>query len=68
MNIKCLTCGRGINLNHAVFENYFGTVKCFSCNSMMEVKIRERVLHEASLLTLNTHLPRVRQKYASHIV
>jgi hypothetical protein len=35
---------------------------------MMEVKIRERVLHEASLLTLNTHLPRVRQKYASHIV
>jgi len=68
MDIECLTCGRGINLDHVVFENYFGPVKCFSCSSMMEVKIRERVLHEASLLTLNTHLPRVRQKYASHIV
>ena len=68
MDIKCLTCGREINLDHAVFENYFGTVKCFSCSSIMEVKIKERVLQEASLLTLKNHFARLRDKYASPIV
>jgi len=68
MDIKCLTCGREINLDHVVFENYFGTVKCFSCNSMMEVKIKERVLHGASLLTLKKHPSGVRQQYESPIV
>jgi hypothetical protein len=68
MDIECLTCGRGINLDHVVFENYFGTVKCFFCSSMMEVKIRERVLQEASLLTLRNHFARLRDKSAIPIV
>ena len=65
MDIKCLTCGRVINLDHVVFENYFGTVKCFSCSSMMEVKIRDRVLREASVLTLKKHFSMLRDKYAN---
>ena len=68
VDIKCLTCGRGINSDHAVFKNYFGTVKCFSCSSMMEVKIMEGVLHGANLLMPKKYQPGVRQKYASPIV
>ena len=68
MDIKCLTCGRGINLDHMVFENYFGPVKCFSCSSMMEVKIKKGVLHGATLLMLKKNPPVVQQKYASPIV
>ena len=68
MDIKCLTCGCGINLDHVVFENYTGTVKCFSCSSMMEVKIRERVLQEANVLTLKKHFAGLRDKYASPTV
>jgi len=67
MDIKCLNCGREINLDHAVFENYKGTVKCFSCSSMMEVRIRETVLQEASLLTLKKYFAGLRDKYASPI-
>lgn len=68
VEIKCLTCGRGVNLDHKVFENYFGTAKCFSCSSMMEVKIRDRVLHETRLVTVKNQLPRARQEDADSIV
>lgn len=64
MEIKCVTCGRAINLDHAIFENYFGPVKCFSCSSMMEVKIKEKVLHGAILLTLKGQSPGVQKEYA----
>jgi len=67
MKIKCVNCEREVNLDHAVFENYFGTIKCFSCSSMMEVKIKDKVLQEASLLTLNKHFARLRDRYAGSI-
>jgi hypothetical protein len=38
MEIKCISCGRAINLDHKVFENYAGPIKCFCCSTMMEVK------------------------------
>jgi ribosomal protein S27E len=38
MKIKCISCGHELNLDHWVFENYSGPVKCFSCSAMMEVK------------------------------
>ena len=65
MEIKCVNCGRRVNLDHAVFVNYVGTVKCFSCSSLMEVKIKDRVLHGASLLSLKKHFPRVEQMIES---
>jgi predicted nucleic acid-binding Zn ribbon protein len=36
--IKCIACGQEVNLDHVVFQNYEGPVKCFSCGAMMEVK------------------------------
>ena len=38
MKIKCISCGRDVNLDHRVFENYEGPVKCFSCSTMMEIR------------------------------
>ena len=38
MRVKCISCGHELNLDHRVFEDYSGPVKCFSCSAMMEVK------------------------------
>jgi ribosomal protein S27E len=38
MRVKCISCGNELNLDHWVFEDYSGPVKCFSCSMMMEVK------------------------------
>jgi DNA-directed RNA polymerase subunit N (RpoN/RPB10) len=44
MQIKCISCGREINLDHEVFENYAGPIKCFCCSAMMEVKTAQGAL------------------------
>jgi hypothetical protein len=67
MEIKCLSCGRMINLDHVVFKNYFGTVKCFSCNSMLEVKTKDGVLLDAGLLIPINYM-KVRQKEARPVI
>jgi hypothetical protein len=56
MEIKCPICGRRINLEHLIFENYFGTVKCFSCISMLEVKIRDGVLLDSNCVVKSIDL------------
>jgi ribosomal protein S27E len=38
MRVKCISCGHELNLDHWIFEDYSGPVKCFSCSAMMEVK------------------------------
>jgi ribosomal protein S27E len=38
MKVRCLSCGHELNLDHAVFHDYSGPVKCFSCSAMMELK------------------------------
>ena len=38
MRVECISCGNELNLDHWIFEDYSGPVKCFSCSTMMEVK------------------------------
>jgi hypothetical protein len=38
MKVECVSCGHELNLDHWVFDDYEGPVKCFSCSRMMEVK------------------------------
>lgn len=38
MKVKCIFCGHELNLNHCAFDNYTGSVKCFSCSRMMELR------------------------------
>jgi ribosomal protein S27E len=44
MRMVCMGCGREVNLDHVIFDNYEGPVKCFSCGIMMEVKTVRGVL------------------------
>jgi ribosomal protein S27E len=37
MKVNCTLCDNQINLDHKVFENYVGPVKCFACGAMLEV-------------------------------
>jgi DNA-directed RNA polymerase subunit N (RpoN/RPB10) len=49
MRIACVVCGKEVNLDHAIFQNYQGPVKCFSCGTMMEVKTARGTLDNVAL-------------------
>ena len=38
MMVSCINCSREVNLDHVIFDNYEGPVKCFSCGTMMEIR------------------------------
>lgn len=44
MGIYCLKCLNKINLDHLVFYNYAGSVKCFVCGEIMLAKISRGVV------------------------
>ena len=50
MKVKCTLCGYEINLDHEVFENYTGPVKCFACSAMLEVGIDHGFVCSVKLL------------------
>lgn len=50
MKVNCTSCGREINLEHKVFHDYVGPVKCFSCGAMMEVKVTDGFLYSINPL------------------
>ncbi len=52
MKVKCLSCGHELNLDHWVFENYEGPVKCFSCSRMMELKTVQGILYSINPLAI----------------
>jgi len=41
MKITCVCCSGEVNLDHQIFENYAGPIKCFRCGAMMEAKTEE---------------------------
>ena len=55
MRINCVSCGHEINLNHDLFVDYAGPVKCFVCGTMMEIIATEGVINSIDLLSI---LPR----------
>ena len=50
MKIECISCGREVNLDHKVFEDYVGPVKCFGCSAVMEIKTIRGFVDSLSLL------------------
>jgi ribosomal protein S27E len=52
MKVKCISCGHELNLDHLVFDNYEGPVKCFSCSRMMEVKSAEGIVYSVNPLSI----------------
>jgi ribosomal protein S27E len=50
MKVKCISCGNELNLDHWVFEDYSGPVKCFSCSTMMEISSSGGEVHSVNPL------------------
>jgi ribosomal protein S27E len=45
MKVECVSCGHELNLDHWVFDDYEGPVKCFSCSRIMEVKTAKGIVY-----------------------
>ena len=45
MILECVCCGHELNLDHWVFDDYDGPVKCFSCSRMIEVKTAKGIAY-----------------------
>jgi hypothetical protein len=50
MKVNCTLCGHEINLDHEVFENYTGPVKCFACSTMLEIGTDNGFVYSVKLL------------------
>ncbi len=76
MKVRCISCGHELNLDHWVFEDYSGPVKCFSCSAMMEVKstggevysINPLAVHESGRKELSPLRSRYRSEPFSDVI
>ena len=53
MKVQCVSCGHELNLDHWVFDDYEGPVKCFSCSRMMEVKTAKGIVYSINPSTIS---------------
>ena len=44
MWIICTNCGSEVSLDHEVFKDYQGPAKCFSCCTIMDIKVKGGIL------------------------
>ncbi|MBW1768713.1 MAG: hypothetical protein JRJ65_16910 [Deltaproteobacteria bacterium] len=59
MRINCVSCGHEINLNHDLFNDYEGPVKCFICSTMMEITTTQGAINSINLLSILPRPPAV---------
>ena len=57
MWIKCTNCGSEVSLEHEVFNDYQGPVKCFSCGMMIEIRTSGGILDSINSSALFPELP-----------
>jgi len=41
MRVDCVSCGYAVNLDHKVFDDYSGPIRCYCCGAMMEMKTEQ---------------------------
>jgi hypothetical protein len=44
MKVSCVFCGYEINLDHKVFDDYSGSIRCYCCSAIMEVKTSQGLI------------------------
>jgi uncharacterized Zn finger protein len=54
MRIDCNHCDYELNLDHKVFQNYEGPIKCFCCGTVMDIKAKQGKL---DVITSSSLLP-----------
>ena len=52
MKINCLSCGHKVELDDA-YANYEGQIKCFTCGSMLKIKIGEGDIYSVTFVNLS---------------
>jgi uncharacterized Zn finger protein len=45
MKIDCPSCASEVSLDHKVFEDYDGPVKCFCCGTMVEIRTEGGIIN-----------------------
>ena len=55
MKFECLMCGYEINLDHDIFIEYEGPIKCFSCGGMMEIRTVQGTVDSVDLPSVSAH-------------
>jgi len=51
MKINCLSCGHIIELDDA-YSDYEGSVKCYTCSALLEIKLSEGLVKLVKFLEL----------------
>ena len=44
MRVDCVSCGYAVNLDHKVFDDYSGPIRCYCCGAMMEMKTEQGMM------------------------
>jgi len=50
MKMPCVACGWEVNLDHVIFQDYEGPVKCFSCGAMMGIRTAKGIVQSVAPL------------------
>jgi len=56
MKINCLSCGHTIDIGDA-YDTYKGSVRCFVCRALLEIRTVDGALKSANLLPADQHPP-----------
>jgi len=58
MKVNCLSCGHKVDLDDA-YDDYEGSVKCFACGAILEIRAEQGSLKTVRLASLVSHSPTV---------
>jgi transcription elongation factor Elf1 len=56
MKINCLSCGHNVDLSEA-YENYSGSVKCYVCGALLDIRAEDGDLKSVKLASSLTTRP-----------
>ncbi|HEY2104742.1 MAG TPA: hypothetical protein VGH29_03095 [Candidatus Binataceae bacterium] len=57
MKVNCLSCGFSVTLDDA-YDDYSGDIKCYACDSMLQVIIEEERIKSVKLVAAAPREPR----------
>lgn len=57
MKINCTDCGYEVRLDHEVFNDYQGPIKCFCCGTIMDIRITTGILDCVTSQVIPQELP-----------
>ena len=56
MKINCLSCGHNVEISEA-YDDYTGLIKCFACQSLLEIKTEDGYLRSVQVANSSSAAP-----------